>query len=79
MNDLPLEEEDPTANLPLNVFLPMPVARNSMGGSVPSSCSSFSNLSGFSSFESENSGAGLIKLHGKPSCDRNNCVQLLEF
>ncbi|OQV25779.1 GTPase-activating protein and VPS9 domain-containing protein 1 [Hypsibius exemplaris] len=48
------EDEDPTLNLPLNVFPPVNMPfENSMGGSVPSSCSSFSNLSGFDSFESD--------------------------
>ena len=51
------EDEDPTVHLPLNVFPPVNLGNyDSMGGgsgSVPSSCSSFSNLSGFDSFESD--------------------------
>ncbi|XP_055338860.1 GTPase-activating protein and VPS9 domain-containing protein 1-like [Paramacrobiotus metropolitanus] len=50
------KEEDPTANLPLNVFLPIPNdVDTAFPTSVPSSCSSFSNLSGFSNYGSDQS------------------------
>jgi hypothetical protein len=58
------EDDDPTLNLPLNAFAPVNMPfDNFMGGSVPSSCSSFSNLSGFDSFESDGAGSGTAR-HG---------------